>query len=297
MGYIEQLEQRAYAEVPYAGQEALQAAFRAFPAFLFSLSQEQKHAGDYNLSGKAMHNGGKGTFGYFRRVAGSEQDGRRIAADNKHTYHYGSLTRQTFLRNGTGRILGKEVSDFCSAADEAYWDAVTALKQTLIRIREDQFGRNGNFRILTPLELFYVDDAMPLNLILRIIGYEPPASDKTELAEGHFDRSDLTMPLGETATGLEIGFAADGSDLRQVEPLADHARFMVGGGWQSLPRYVQAEYPFLRPAFHRVRNPRLLRTPDNPIARYSGVLFANSLHHNTDVPPAQTRPHELAPST
>ncbi len=281
----EQLSQRRFAEVGFeATQQELDLSLGAYDGFL-SLPMDYKIAGDYIINQSTT-----GKFGYFRRVEGSEMNGRRAAADTKHIYHFGTNTRQAFEAYGWNR-LPSEVREFCDRVEPVYWLGVACLKRTLDSIYEDlTFAQKHTNPQLTPA---FLDPLQLLNVHLRLLAYELPKDPNEPVAKGHFDRSVFTLALAETEPGLEIGANTDGSDLVPVSHSEGKAKFFAGKGWSYMPKEYQDAYSFIRPGYHRVNNPNLERTSASPIVRRALVMFANSLHFNTDPSIEDTRPLQL----
>jgi hypothetical protein len=205
MTTYESLQTQAYAETPINISEAdFQQIFQSFDEFI-SLSREIKHAGDYKLGVS------NGQFGYFRKVEGSDQDGRATSADTKHEYHFGSLTRQQFEASSFSP-LPNEAREFCKQAEEIYWAAVLCLQQTISDVQQRSWLWEPTMANNNLVEHF-IRPEVPLNLHLSIIAYEQTIDKTAPIAKGHFDRSVFTLALAETEPGLQIGFNPDGSDL------------------------------------------------------------------------------------
>jgi hypothetical protein len=285
MAVYEQLERQAFAEVPFPAKvEDFRQAFGAFDDFI-SIARDYRYAGNYQLG-----NVSTGKFGYFRKVEGSDQDGRSISADTKHEYHFGSLTRQIF-ESADFKSLPKEVRTFCVHAEELYWMSVLCLKDTLVTLQDEtqiQYGRQ------TPeLANQFIRPHDPLNIHLRFIAYELPKIAGEPLAKGHFDRSVFTAAITETEPGLQIGFKDDGSDLHPVDHRSGAAKFFAGKGWSRMPQEFHDHYPEIEPAYHLVDNTNLYKKVGSPIVRRAIVLFANPLDFATDPSPQETRPQLL----
>lgn len=282
MAIYESMQEKAYAEVPVTATSSdFEQAFDAFNEFI-SVAPDYRYAGNYQLG-----NVSTGTFGYFRKVEGSDHDGRAVSADTKHEYHFGSLTRQAFEAVDF-RNLPQEVRRFCNYAEELYWMSVVCLKDSLVTLHDESQIRNG-FRA-PDLATQFIRPQDALNLHLRFIAYERPKIADEPMAKGHFDRSVFTLALTETEPGLQIGFEDDGSDLQPVDHKNGIAKFFAGKGWTKMPPEYHGYYPGIEPAYHLVHNPELHRKLGGPIVRKAIVFFANPLDFATDPAPHETRP-------
>lgn len=287
MSIKNELESRAYAEVPTAiTQPDIEELFAAYDQFI-SLSRDTKHAGDYRL-----HHLTNGIFGYFRRVGGSEEDGRSTSIDTKHAYHFGSQTRQQFETSGS-LWLPEEIRTFCDISEEIYWQSVAAFRKFLRDLHDEtsEYGRQN----VVDLEPWFIDSDHPLNIHQRIVASERPKNPLQPITEHHFDRSVFSMHHAADQPGLEIGFAADGSDLRPVTQTIGRAAVFAGAGWPSMPMEVTDTYDFLRPAYHGVEQPPDTIPTTAKIARRALVTFFNPYILNTDPNYQETHPQLQTP--
>lgn len=284
MSIKEQLTNQNFAEVEFGAEDrAIQAAFDAYDGLL-TLPLDYRSAGDYQINDRTT-----GSFGYFRRVEGSDLNGRTEAADTKHVYHLGANSRQAFESAGL-RKLPLEVREFCDRSEVIYWLGVESLRKTLDDLHDElDLRTQADASKLTP---DFLDPTALLNVHLRLLAYETPTDGQT-IARGHYDRSVFTLALAETEPGLEIGTNSDAFDLIPVQHTGGIAKFFAGKGWERMPDEYQQTYDFLHPAYHRVVNGELPMQLGRPIIRRALVLFANSLQHNTDPLPEETRPERL----
>lgn len=278
----EQLSERPYADVPFdVSQQQIDQAYDAFDGLL-TLPLDYRKVGNYVINSSST-----GTFGYMRRVSGSEQGGRQVSKDTKHAYHYGSNTRQACEASGYKK-LPLEVREFCEKVDPLYWSVVSSFRDIFVQLySEIPLSTQRSAPELMPE---FIDPTKLLNIHLRLLGYERPHEDVKTIAEPHFDRSVFTLNLNETAPGLEIGFEADGSDLADVSHRPGVAKFFTSAGWKQMPTDFTDCYPILRPAYHGVRNIGEYPSNSGPIVRRALIGFANALNFVTDVHTSITRP-------
>mgnify|MGYP001194478909 CR=1 FL=1 len=282
MGIEKQLTEENYVDVTFrADNKDIDNALDAFDAFIHADINLLKHAGDYAIKGFS-----NGNFGYFRRITGSEENGRSKSADSKHEYHFGSKTRQ-ILESSHYSSIPLEFRSFCDNAENIYWKAVESLRSALMSMHQEHDQRRPSPHNLTPV---FLDKDSDLNLHLRFVGYENPDED-TPIARGHFDRSVFTLALAETHPGLQIGTNPDGTDLKDVIRQAGKAKFFAGRGWEKMPHYLRDGYEYVKPAYHQVRNIGEYAVNSSGIIRHAIVMFANPLEYNTDPSPTETRPN------
>lgn len=280
MAIKEQMLEKKFAEVPFrASEDDIQNATSSFNGLL-SLPLHLKHGGDYAIDGVKT-----GQFGYFRRHAGQDEGGRAKVFETKHEYHFGPNTRQAYESGEFG--LPSEIREFCDHAETIYWMAIASLRDAFGRMYSEapfgtRSGANLSNQFFDPLRL--------LNIHLRFVGYVRPSEDSETIANGHFDRSVFTLALAETEPGLEIGTLEDGSDLTPAEHKDGIAKFFAGRGWENMPADTRQLYPYISPAFHRVRNIGEYPVSASPIVRQAIVMFANTLDYETDVDPLLTHP-------
>ena len=278
-----QLTEKNYADVDFrADNRDISNALDAFDEFIHADIDFLKNAGDYAIKGFS-----NGNFGYFRRIAGSDENGRSKSADSKHEYHFGSKTRQR-LESSIYRSVPLEIRNFCDNAENIYWKAVESLRYALLAMYEEHDSWRPYPHNLMPEFLDKNDD---LNLHLRFVGYENPG-DNVPIAGGHFDRSVFTLALAETHPGLQIGTNPDGSDLKDIAHEEGKAKFFAGKGWEKMPYYFRIGYEYITPAYHQVKNIGEYAVNSSGIARHAIVMFANPLEHNTDPSPSETRPND-----
>lgn len=235
---------------------------------------------------------GDGDFGQFRRTAGTSSE-RGLVPDNKDIFHFGASSRQIIESRMFGS-LPLAVKNFLAQAEEIYW---TAQRAKLNAIDELDILHMGLRRTM-------MDETMLMNDVLRFITYYP---DPNKLAKGHFDRSVLTLPIGESHEGLRIapgqnGLVADASadymsqldsKLRPVDHDEGTAKFMLGAGWNRLDPHLRFGNQEMPLGWHDVIPSE--KSVSDRVMRWAIVLFANP-HLGVDsycVPtPPETRPQK-----
>ena len=235
---------------------------------------------------------GDGDFGQYERVAGTNSDRGQIQ-DNKEIFHFGAQTRQA-MEARVGSSLPQDAKLFLNAAESIFWAAQCAKKRA---VNEISYGNILKDMFVSPTEVN--------NDVLRFISYH---HDTDVLAKGHFDRSVMTLAVGESHEGLRLtggqnGYTHDAtahymagmeSRLEPVEYVEKQAKFFLGAGWNHIPWvHKSAEAQGLPLCWHDVIP--TAQSVSDTIARWAIVMFINPHLGVKDyvVPsPAETRPYK-----
>lgn len=235
---------------------------------------------------------GDGDFGQFTRESGTEGS-RGSVADNKDIFHFGAQTRQIIEARISGK-LPTEMKEFLDIAEEIFWAGQRSKKQAVDEL--DWFD-TGLTKVMNP-------EVGTINDVLRFIAYHQNEGD---LAKGHFDRGVFTLAIGESHEGLQIAKGQNGlvldcnteymDDLEEsLQPVTHEegqAKFMLGAGWNRLPKEYRQGNHDLSLGWHSVVNSD--KTVSEKIMRWAIVMFCNPHTEFTDytVPTQpETRPYK-----
>lgn len=290
-GLRDNLREYGYAPVPVdVSKNDMQTAIDQYMDFLEL--DDRCHEATRFLLGKR----GDGDYGQFRREAGSV-NGRGQVQDNKDIFHFGSMSRQVVEARLDGR-LPTAMRTFLDSAESLYW---TAERSKRGAVEQLDVCKNGL------LSVMQTETGM-LNDVLRFIAYYP--NDGT-LARAHFDRSAMTVALGESHGGLRMtpgqnhrmrevnrDYIQQLQDaLQPVEHRNGEAKFFLGAGWNRLSAEHRAGNEELPLAWHDVVSSKL--PPSGKVARWAIVLFANPHwgYQGYEAPsPTETRPYKGMPA-
>lgn len=263
----EQLKSSGYFEAETRIMHSeLETVMEGFKDFL-ALADETKDSTKYFLSDR-----GDGDFGYFKRIPGN-QTFRGTVSDNKDIFHFGASTRQhveSSLAGGAPVAL----ADFLDQAESLFWKAEATKKQAL--------GQLGLVGIIDRHEgglheyaEVFLGQRSACNDVLRLINYYD--SDSL-LAKAHFDRSAVTLALGESHPGLRLAASSIETPVETrnaaLQPVAytpGQAKFFLGAGWKQLQHMnrTAAELPL---GWHDVVQTE--QVVDDYVRRWSAILFS-----------------------
>ncbi|MBI5732775.1 2OG-Fe(II) oxygenase family protein [Candidatus Jorgensenbacteria bacterium] len=153
------------------------------------------------------------------------------ALDNKEYFHY-FPELPTYFTHPLSKAPS-ELKKLINVADKIFNDSI---KVSQLALKEIEKGKQGAFE-----RFFPHGSTRPGSGILRFLKYHPTTRGR-HIAQGHYDKSGLTLALAESKPGLRIGF--DEKDMRLVEHKSGFALTFPGIKFTKLTDGV------IRPSWH-----------------------------------------------